>query len=518
MTRHLPRPGLSRRGLLKGASALGASSLLLPFGMQAAMAQPRSGGVLRLALGHGSTLDTYDPAQWANDFAAFFATARHGYLTEIGPDGQLIGEIAVSWQTTDAVTWVLEIRSGVSFHSGKSLTVQDVIASLNHHRTNPSAVGALVSSIINLQADGRNLIVTLAASNVDFPLLLADYHLPVMPAINDRIDVQSPDGCGAYRVVSYQPGVAASLDRNPAYWKSGRAHIDGLEIITMYDRAARLAALQSGAVDLIDGVDPQSVAALKRAPGLKVLTTRGTRHAVLAMDSRIAPFQDPHLRLALKSAIDRQGLLDHLFCGFGLVGNDHPVAPINRYFNSDLPQRAYDPDRARFHLRRAGLDQIDLPLLVAEAAFTGAVGVGEMFARSAATAGIALTVRAVDNDSYWGQVWRKTPFCTSASSGKPTEDWIFSTAYAGGAEWNDGHWINARFDQLMLWARSELDDDRRRAMYWEMQEISAQDGAVITPLFPDHIVAFSDKLAHDDPISGTAALDGLRAAERWWFA
>ena len=518
MTRHLPRPGLSRRGLLKGASALGASSLFLPFGMQAATAQPRAGGIMRVALGHGSTKDGYDPARWTNDFAAFFAMARHGYLTEIGPDGQLIGEIAESWQTADAVTWVLKIRSGISFHSGKGLGVDDVIASLNHHRTANSAVGPLVDQIADLRADGANLIVTLVAGNVDFPLFLADYHLPVMPAVDGVLDLQSADGCGAYRVLDYQPGVLARLDRNQTYWKSGRAHFDGVEISTIFDPDTRLAALHSGTADVIDGLPPGQVRALKRTAGVKVLATRGTKHAVLAMDSSGAPLSDPQLRLALKSAIDRQALVDDLLLGHGEIGNDHPIAPTNRYINTALAQTTFDPDRARYHLARAGVGHIDLTLMTAEAAFVGASQTAAMFARTAAQAGINLTVRPVANDGYWSDTWQRAGFCASSSAGRPTEDWMFSAAYAGMSPWNDGHWINARFDALLRMARSELDDTRRRDMYWEMQAISAQDGAVITPFFADYLTAHSDQIEHDDIVSTTGALDGFRAAERWWFA
>ena len=220
------------------------------------MAQPRVGGVLRVALGHGSAKDSYDPATWTNDFAAFFATARHGYLTEIGPDGQLIGEIAESWQTVDAVTWVLKIRAGVSFHAGKTVTVADVIASLNHHRATTSAVGPLADQIVSLRADGWNLIVTLAAGNVDFPLLLADYHLPVLPLVNGRLDLQSPDGCGAYCVVAYDPGIRAMLHRHPDYWKPGRAHVDDAVTRHRHEPGAALPThLQRGAVGGAGEVD-----------------------------------------------------------------------------------------------------------------------------------------------------------------------------------------------------------------------------------------------------------------------
>ncbi len=518
MTRHLPRPGLSRRGLLKGASALGASSLLLPFGMQAAMAQPRNGGVLRVALGHGSTADSYDPAGWTNDFAAFFATSRHGYLTEIGPDGQLIGEIAEQWQTADAVTWVLKIRAGVSFHSGKALTVDDVIASLNHHRTGGSAVGPLVDNIVGLRADGRNLIVTLAQGNVDFPFLLSDYHLPVLPCHAGRLDITSADGCGPYREVTYQPGVAATLDRNPAYWKSGRAHFDGIEIVTEFDSAARQDALISGAVDLIDGVDLSRVMDLKRAPGFRVLATAGTRHLGLAMDSRADPYRDPNLRLALKYAIDREQLVTEVLHGYGHIGNDHPIGPTNRYFNTDLAQKSYDPDRARYHLALAGFDRIDLTVTTAQAAFDRAADLGALFAKSAAQTGINLSMKAAPDDTYWAQVWRKQPFCATASSGRATEDWVFSTGYASGARWNDGYWEDARFDALLRMARSELADDKRREMYWEMQAICADQGAVVTPMFASYVMAHGDRLQHDEVVGANWALDGFRAAERWWFA
>lgn len=518
MTRHLPRPGLSRRGLLKGASALGASSLLLPFGMHAAMAQPRTGGVLRVAIGAGAQTDGYDPALWTNDFCAFFATARHGFLTEIGPDGQLIGEVAQSWDTADAINWVLKIRAGIRFHSGKALTADDVIASINHHRGTTSPVGPLVAQIVSLTADGMTLKVTLAAANVDFPLLLADYNLPILPASDGRLDLQSADGCGPYRVLSYFPGVEARLERHPDYWKPGRAHVDAVQIFTIADSAARLNALQTGMVDLIDGVAPAQVAALKRQPGLKVLATRGTRHAVLAMDSRVAPLHDPHLRRALKFAIDRQALVDDLLLGHGHIANDHPIAPTNRYFNSELPQTDYDPDRARFHLAQAGVASVDLTLVAAEAAFVGAVQTARMFAGTAKQAGINLEVSPAVDDQFWGQVWRQTRFCSSVSRGRPTEDWIFSTAYAGGAPLNDGHWTNPRFDTLLGWARSELSEGPRQEMYWEMQAICAQDGAVIAPVFADYLTAFTDKLMHDDAVSNTGTLDGFRAAERWWFA
>ncbi|MDH3264243.1 MAG: ABC transporter substrate-binding protein, partial [Paracoccaceae bacterium] len=124
--------GFSRRGLLQGASALGAAALILPAGARRAAAQPKPGGVFRVGIGHGSTADGYDPGLWDNLYAQTFAAARHNQLIEVAADGQLTPEIAEGWETSDGATWVFRIREGVTFHSGKTLTVDDVLASLNH--------------------------------------------------------------------------------------------------------------------------------------------------------------------------------------------------------------------------------------------------------------------------------------------------------------------------------------------------------------------------------------------------
>ena len=95
---------------------------------------------------------------------------------------------------------------------------------------------------------------------------------------------------------------------------------------------------------------------------------------------------------------------------------------------------------------------------------------------------------------------------------------MFTTAYSSAAPWNESFWENARFNELLLAARSELADDKRRDMYWEMQTICSDEGASLTPMFASYVMAHTDKLAHDEKVGANWTLDGIRAAERWWFA
>jgi peptide/nickel transport system substrate-binding protein len=94
---------------------------------------------------------------------------------------------------------------------------------------------------------------------------------------------------------------------------------------------------------------------------------------------------------------------------------------------------------------------------------------------------------------------------------------MFTTAYTTGAAWNDSFWSNARFDELLVAARSEVNEDTRRAMYHEMQEIVSMEGSVIIPMYNNYVMAVTDKVGTPEKISANWNLDGFRCVERWWF-
>ncbi len=93
---------------------------------------------------------------------------------------------------------------------------------------------------------------------------------------------------------------------------------------------------------------------------------------------------------------------------------------------------------------------------------------------------------------------------------------MFSTAYAAGAAWNDTAWQHKRFNELLMGARAELDEPKRRSMYIEMQRIVHDEGGVVVPMFAADLSAASDKIGHG-PVAANWELDGFRAAERYWF-
>jgi len=511
-------PVMDRRQMLLGGVALGASAGLRPAFAQSG---PKRGGTLRMALGHGNTSDSYDPATWDNGFVQAFAMTRHNYLTEVAPDGNLVPEVAEEWSASgDARVWTFKIRQGIEFHDGRSVRPADVAASINYHRGPDSTSGAkpIVEEIETIETGEGMVRFTLSSGNADFPFVLSDFHLPIMPATDGEIDPESPIGCGGYMVESYQPGVNARLTRNPNYWKTDRAFFDAIDILSVVDPAARQNALMSGEVDAIDRVELSTVHLLRREQGVEILTTQGTQHFVFAMDTRTAPFDNNDVRMALKYAVDREEMVDKILFGFGRVGNDQPVPSSDRFYAEDLEQVVYDPERAKYHLKQAGLDRLPVTLSTSEAAFAGAVDAATLYSESARPAGIDLTASREPSDGYFSDVWMKDPFVASYWQGRPTADWMFTTAYAAGVPWNESYWDNARFNTLLTEARAELDETRRTEMYAEMQRIVKNQGGTVIPMFADYVMAHSDRVALPEVVASNWSMDGFRAAERWWFA
>ncbi len=522
----LRRGRISRREFLAGAAAFGASTSATLGLLGEAYAAPKSGGHFRQGLTGGATSDVLDPAQTLDSYMinVSFGQLRNN-LTEIAPDGQLIGELAESWEATaDAATWRFKLRRGVTFHNGKSLTPADVVASFNHHRgdNTKSAAKGIVAPITEVRVEGNDTVVfTLNGGNADFPFLVSDYHLVICPAKADgTIDWQSGAGTGGYVLESFQPGVNTLVKRNPNYWKSGRAMFDSVENLFIADAGARTNALRTGDIHAMSNLDLKTMHLLKRQREIQVFATNGNKHATLPMLTDIAPFDNNDVRLALKYAINREELLQKIVKGQGEVGNDNPVGPANIYraTTDELPQRQFDPERAKAHLKKAGLSNLKVDLHLADTAFEGAVDAGQLYAESAKAAGIQINIVREPNDGYWSNVWLKKPWCASYWGGRPTEDWIFSQIYSEGADWNEARWSNKRFNELLLQARGELDATKRRSLYVEMQRLVHEDGGSVIPVFMAYTHAASTKIGLPAQLANNWELDGHKNAERWWFA
>ena len=256
---------------------------------------------------------------------------------------------------------------------------------------------------------------------------------------------------------------------------------------------------------------------LEKATGIQLIRATGKNHFTFPMMMDTSPYDNNDVRLAMKYSVDREQLLKTVLHGYGALGNDHPIAPVMRYHASELPQREYDPEKARYHIKKAGLEGHIFQLRTAQDLYPGAVDAAVLYKEHAAKAGINIDVVIESKDGYWKQVWNKKPWTACYWSGRPTEDFMFTTTYATESAWNDTNWKHERFNKLLVEARAELDNVKRLEMYVEMQQIVRDEGGVVIPIFGDFVDAAKNRIEFEN-LSGHYEFDGSRCAERWWFA
>ncbi len=509
----------SRRDVLKASAAGIATSMLPVMPVYAA----KKGGRLRVGTSGANTSDSWDGRTQSDLYMQIAAQGCvFDCLTEVAANGELVGELAESWDASaDAKTWTFKLRKGVTFHNGKSFGVDDVIASLNLHTAEgaKSAAKPIVAAITEMKKiNNHEIRFTLDKGNADFPFLMSDYHILMYPAGQIEESIAKGIGTGLYQVVSFDPGVRLLTKRFKNHYKGDSAgHFDEVEIIAINDGSARMNALMTGQVDVVSRVDFKTEPLIKANPKTEIFEVTGNQHFSFPMLTKTPPYDDNNVRLALKYAFDRQELVDKIVQGHGMVGNDHPIGPANQYLNRGLKQTSYDPDKSKYYLKQAGLSSLSVDMSASDAAFVGAVNAAQLIQNTAKKGGININVVQEPADGYWSNVWLKKPWCACFWSGRATEDWMFSTAYEAGVPWNDTQWDHPGFQKLLYQGRAELDSNKRRDIYYEMQKILNEQGGVVIPVFANWVDAKSTTLKHSGTIGNVWAMDGARIAERWWF-
>jgi peptide/nickel transport system substrate-binding protein len=477
--------GLSRREFGAGLAGLGVAALMA---RPATGQTPARGGRLRVAMAGSSPNDTLDPHKAVTALDASRCQQLYSRLVYLEPTLKPGGELAESFEPNrSGDEWVFKLRRGITFHDGRPLTVKDVIYSFERLRAKETASPAKVLfdqiAADGLRADGdHTLRVKLTASNADFAALLTGYHACVVP--DGTTDFGKGIGTGPFKLKTFRPGVGSVFERNPSYWRSGRPYVDEVEIFGIADAVARTNALMAGEVHLVEKLDPAAVARVKATPSLRVLAARSGFHGTFHMQTDQPPFDNPDVRLALKHLIDRERFVEIVFKGYAQVGNDHPVPPNDPYYCRELPLRAYDPDRAKALLKKAGHENLTLELH-ASTILPGMMEGALVFKEHAAKAGVTINIVRQPSDGYWSNVWLKKPFAVGGWTMRPVPDIILSQAYVSTAKWNETHWKRPAFDKLVDDARATTDQAERYRLYCQAQRMIHEDGGVIVPAFSD---------------------------------
>jgi peptide/nickel transport system substrate-binding protein len=528
---NLVGPEESRRlfgALTRGATRRDILAMLMAGGMQAGLAgglattalsvhaqTPKRGGKLRVAGATASANDTLDPAKQSNQTDYSRCNMLYNGLTSL--DGTLTPQpaLAESFNTKDAITWVFTLRKGVSFHDGKPLAPADVVYSLMRHKDPATASKAKVQAdqIDNVRATGPNEVtIVLTGPNADLPVILGTSHFQIVK--DGTKDFAAGIGTGPYKLKEFKPGVRSLVVRNEHYWKPGKPYLDEIEFVGISDESARVNALLSGGMDLVGVVNPRSIARITGTPGYSVFKTQSGQYSNLIMRKDMGPGTNPDFVLAMKHLFDREQMKKTIALDQAVVGNDQPVDPTNRFYFAGLPQRPFDPEKAKFHLKKANLSG---PVsIVASPAALYSVEMALVMQQTAKGIGVDIDVKRMPADGYWSNHWLNSPVGFGNVNPRPSADILLTQFFKSDAQWNESRWKNEKFDQVLLAARAETDVAKRRQMYADLQTMIHEQAGIGIPMFLASIDGHTSKLKGLSPIP-LGGLMGYNFAEHVWL-
>ena len=505
---------LTRRELVRagatGAVLLGSGGLLGSLGSDAARAAltrdltagAKRGGTLRVGIAGGSPTDDFDMAHINGPSATVRAQAFYETVTFLDGQFRLHNDFLADEFKPNATAdvWTVRLKQGVEFHNGKTATADDLLFSIRrllNPKSGATAAGQLTAIDLKRtrKLDNRTVRFVLKSPQSFFDYLLSDivYLVPV------GYDPKKPVSTGPWRFKSFQPARQTVLTRFENYHGTP-AYADQLVMTELPDDTARVNALISGQVDVINQVPYPNVTQLKGQSGIQVAISPTGGWNPITMRVDVAPFNDVRVRQAVRLAMNRKQAI-----ATALYGQGAPAADTYGRFDPSFSaafKRDQDIDRAKSLLRQAGRTNLKLELVTSPIA-AGIVEASQVLAQNAKAAGIDITVRKVDPGTYFSR-YGKWPFAIDFWVGLPYLVVASIADGPGASVVNTTHFNDPAFNRLYGQASRTLDKNKRAEIVHAMQKIQYDRGGYIIWSFQNSVDAYSRKVGGIQPIDKTA--------------
>ncbi|MFE3291520.1 ABC transporter substrate-binding protein [Rhodococcus sp. NPDC059234] len=489
---------VSRRRFLLGSGAVGAGLLLGgslaacatgAAGESAAGGQPVRGGRLRMGVVDGNQKGNLDP-----HVAVGYGSIIRGFALYAKPwewNSQMQTQLALAEfaePNADASVWTVRLRDGLEFHHGKTVTADDLIHTIRRIQ-DPKTGSAVRDPFVDAGAleklDDRTVAVRFVGGRgyVAFPSVFVNFG-GVVPT--DFDPVTNPVGAGPYKIKEYTPGQRSVFTRFDNYFREGAPYPDELEIIDFKDDGARVAALQAGQIDTADRVSAEQFRVLENDPKIKLLVNHTGGAIGVNLNLAKEPFNDPRVAEAFKYILDRDELVKRALGGYGRVANDL-FSPDDPTFPTDIPQRTQDLDRARKLLAEAGRQNLAFDLTVGPT--PNASASAAVIAEQARKAGVTVNIRQVDSATFNGP--DRDQWVASVPTGAPQNP-LASRAryYTPNAPVNPTHFDSPRYNELYEQLTSQPNEDLRKPLAKEMEQIFHDQGGEIVWGYVDSVDAY----------------------------
>ncbi|MCC5864309.1 MAG: ABC transporter substrate-binding protein [Wenzhouxiangella sp.] len=429
-------------------------------------------------------------------------------------DMNLIPGLAIDWRRLDDLTWELDLRRGVRFHDGTPFTAEDVAFTVRRVPDIPHSPASFAGAVAEIEAVEVVDDHTIRFSTFEpFPMFINDiarlyivsHRIAEGATTQDFNSGRAALGTGPYRLIDYAPGELIRLERNPDYW-GRKPDVERLNLRVISNDAARVAALLSESVDMIDIVPPADRERLADDPRVRLSEITSARLIYLHMDHLHDPspfirnhrgrplpenpLKDRRVRKALSLLIHRQAIVDRVLHGAGRPAGQLVPEGLFGYAQDLLPD-PFDPERARRLLADAGYeDGFRLTIHGPNNRYINDGQVVMTVAQMLARGGIDMDVQLMPANVFFQRAARQEFSLFLLGYGSSSGD-AFRGLRAVLASWdpvdgmgasNRGRYSNRDVDVLIRELLVEPDDDRRGELISEVSRIAFGDYAII-PLY-----------------------------------
>jgi peptide/nickel transport system substrate-binding protein len=395
-------------------------------------------------------------------------------------DGQPVGVLAESFEPVDERTWVFHLREGVTFSDGTPFTARDVKASAERGQALKWSLAPLFTAVQQVEAtDDRTVTFRTSEPLGTLPSSLSLVFIGPADRVNDPAYWQRPIGTGPFVFESFTPDDEVVLKRNDAYWGE-KATLDRVEIVSIPETAARITALRTGEVDVLQSIPPDQVSEVDGQPDITYGSGPSFQYYFTWFNSSRPPFDDVRVRQAMWHALDLNAIVGDLFGDSASVAK----APITQdvFGATALQPYAHDPARAE--------------ALLAEAGHAGDLRVAMQWPREggpniralaqamvSAWAAVGVTVEPLEKERpQWLQDLNAKNFdlnLQTNTTGTGDADFTLARLYTCSA--GRTGYCNTELDRLLLGARASLDQGERERLYAQAAQVIWDDAVGIFP-------------------------------------
>ncbi|WP_349368603.1 ABC transporter substrate-binding protein [Salinarimonas sp.] len=462
-----------------------------------------------LTIGVRAGPESIDP-HWST-LGSHAEALRHIFDTLVGVDEnlQLVPALATSWTPVDDTTWEFKIREGVKFHDGTELTAHDVKFSIERipEVTGPMSMTIYTKRVAEaIVVDDYTLHVKTNGPAPTLPndfirLFVVQDDIGMEPRNEEFNSGEAAIGTGPYTLVSWEPKGDLVLERFDDYW-GGAPHWEAVIRKEIPNDPARVAALKSGQVDMINYVPATDYAAMLRDSSVETFIGDSVyildiyfsfvddlpiKVQVDGQEIDENPFQDARVREAFDLAINRDALVRVVLEGLGKPANQ--LMPPDFFGGSmDLPEREYDLERAKALLAEAGYPNgFEIDFQCTNNRLPGDAAVCEALGQMWARAGLTVNAEALNGTVFFPAVSRREYSMWMSGWGTLTGEASYTYGSlvhtndpeVGLGAFNRAGYSNPALDALIQEAAAELDDDRRAELFKEVTEISMNERILI---------------------------------------